>query len=122
MVEPLLRLLFFHKIGEVTMAIANDQIGLTETTLLTASAETAVLNLIMCNTTSSTVKVTVYVYASGGSAADDTTFIKDLEVAPYDTFIWAGSEKFILDTGGVISAVADTATALTITTTYKVLG
>jgi len=104
------------------MAITNSQIGNTETTILTATAETAVLNLIMCNTTASTRTVTVYAYASGGSAGDSTTIIKDYEIAPYDTFIWAGSEKFILDTSGVISAVADTAASVTLTATYKVLG
>ena len=104
------------------MAIANSQLGVTETNILTATAETAVLNLIMCNTTSSTRTVTVYAYASGGSAGDATTIVKDLEIAPYDTFIWAGSEKFILDTSGVVSALSDAATSVTLTVTYKVLG
>jgi len=104
------------------MAISNTQIGLTETTLLTATAETAVLSLLFCNTTASSVTITVYAYASGGSAGDSTTIIKNLEVAPYDTFIWSAQEKFILDTSGVVTALAGTASAVTTTVNYKVLG
>lgn len=104
------------------MAISNTQIGATETTILTATAETAVLSVVFCNTTSSAKTVTVYAYASGGSAGDSTTILKELEIAAYDTFIWTAQEKLILDTSGVISAIADTGASVTATANYKVLG
>lgn len=103
------------------MSIANVQLGTSETTILTASAETAVLSIIFCNTSSSDRTITVYAYASGGSAGDLTTIIKTYTVPAYDTFIWTGDEKLILDTSGKISGLADTASSVSATINYKVL-
>ena len=103
------------------MAIASVQLGTSATTIKTASAETAILSIVFCNITASDRTITVYAYASGGSAGDLTTIIKDLTIPAKDTFIWTGDEKLILDTSGVISGLSDAATSISVAVNYKVL-
>jgi len=103
------------------MAIANVQLGTSATAILTAASETAILSLVFCNTTASDRTITVYAYASGGSAGDLSTIIKDLTIPSKDTFIWTGDEKLILDTSGVISGLSDAATSISVAVNYKVL-
>lgn len=103
------------------MAITNVQLGTGETTILSAAAETAVLSIIFCNTTSSNKTITVYAYASGGSASDTTTIVKNYVIPAYDSFIWSANEKFILDTSGKISGLCDSATSVSATINYKAI-
>ena len=105
------------------MSLQNVQLGLTETSILTSSATevNAVLSILFCNTTASTITITVYAYPSGGSAGDGTTIIKDLEISAKDTFIWTGDEKIILGNSDVISGLADVATSVTATVNYYTL-
>jgi hypothetical protein len=102
------------------MAIYNAQLGLTATNLLTVPASTtsAVLSIIFCNTTSSARTVTAYAYPTGGSAGDSTTIAKTVSIPAYDTWIWTGLEKMILDAGGVVSALSDSAASVTATINY----
>ena len=77
----------------------------TETNILTASKESAVLSIIFCNTSVSDINITIYAYPFSSSASDTTTIIKDLTIKAKDTFIWTSDEKLILETGDIISGL-----------------
>jgi len=103
------------------MAISNIQLGVTETSLLTATLESAIISILFCNTSTTDKTVTIYAYPSGGSAGDGSTILKDLTIPAGDTFIWSGQEKIILDVGDVVSGLADVATSVTATINYKTI-
>jgi len=103
------------------MAIKNVSIGLSETIILTATAETAFLTIVFCNTGVSSRLVQLYMYPTGGSAGNGSLVLKDIGIPAGDTFVWSGTDKILLDVGGVISAIADSASDVTATVSYKVL-
>jgi len=103
------------------MTIRNVQLGLTETEILVASGETAVLAILFCNNDTVTRTITIYCYPSGGSASEATTIITSMSIACKDTWIFSGNEKLLLDTGSKITAICDLASKVTATPSYKVL-
>ena len=104
------------------MAISNTLLQTTETTLLSASSETAVLCLVFCNNDTSSRTITVYAYPSTGSGMVNTsTIVNSYTIPTLDTFIWDGNEKFILDTGGKVTATSDVANKVSVATSYKVV-
>ena len=98
----------------------NAQLGTSETTIYTPASESAVLSIIFYNSTATTKTVTCYAYPTGGSASATTTLFK-IDIAAYNTFTWSGDEKFVLATSDKISAIADTATSVSVVAVYKVL-
>ena len=103
------------------MSIKNTQILTTETILHTATGEMAILAIAFCNTTAVTKVLSLYVYPSGGGpASSGNTVLKNVSIPPEDTYLWTGDEKFILDTGDVISATGDLV-GVTATSSYKIL-
>lgn len=99
------------------MAIANQVLGATATSILTATADSAVVSIIFYNADTTTRTVTLYAYPSGGSTGDETTIAK-FDIPPEDTFIWTGDEKLMLETSGIISALCDVASKVTATINY----
>jgi hypothetical protein len=97
--------------------ITSVQLGTGETTIKQAGAsdQVGVLSLMFCNTSASTRTITCYAYASGGSAGDGTTFIKELEIDSKDTFLWTSGEKFIIENSDTITGLADAASSVTVT-------
>lgn len=96
------------------------QLGTTETTILTATAETAILSIIFYNSSATVKTVTLYLYPSGGSASATTTIAK-FDISAYNTFSWSGDEKIIVDTGSIVSALADTTASVSVTAVYKAI-
>jgi hypothetical protein len=101
------------------MSIASVQLGATETEIISPASETAILSILFCNIDSSDRTITLYAYADGGSAGDGTTILKNYIIPAYNTFIWTGDEKLVLDTDDVISGLADSASTVTATVNYK---
>lgn len=99
------------------MAIKNQIIAATETSILTATANSAVVSIIFYNADTATRTVTLYAYPSGGSAGDGSTIAK-FDIPTTDSFIWTGNEKLMLETSGVISALCDVAGKVTATINY----
>ena len=102
------------------MPIKNQVIGATATTIHTATADTAVVSVIFYNADTTTRTITLYAYPSGGSAGNGSTIAK-FDIPTTDSFIWTGDEKLMLETGGVIAAVADSAAVVTATINYLVI-
>jgi hypothetical protein len=99
------------------MAINNVVVGNTATSILTATADSAVVSIVFYNDHTSTVNLTLYAYPSGGSAGAGST-IMTVDIPTKDSFIWSSDEKFIIETDDVISAVADVDAVLTATISY----
>ena len=99
------------------MAIKNQVLGSTETSILTATGDSAVVSIMFYNADTATRTVTLYAYPTGGSAGDGSTIAK-FDIPTTDTFLWTGDEKLMLELDGVISAVCDVASEVTATINY----
>lgn len=93
-----------------------------ETTLCQAGAaeKRAVLSITFCNTTAADHTITMYAYATGGSASDSTTMIKTLTISALDSFLWSSENKFIVMNSDKMSAICDATNAVTATVNYYV--
>ena len=103
------------------MSIKNIQIGATETTLMDAAQETAILCIIFCNLDTVTRAITLYAYNAGGTAGDANTIVSEVFISPKDTWIFTGDEKLILDTGDKLTGICDVTNKVTATLSYKVI-
>ena len=88
--------------------IKNSTIGTTETAILAATADTAVVSIFFYNSGIANVLLTCYAYPQGSTAGDGTTIFQ-VSIPPKDTFIWSSDEKLLLQTNAVISAMASSA-------------
>lgn len=97
--------------------IANMQLWTTETIIKTSGvwAKEAVLSMIFCNNDTATRTITIYTYATWGTAWDSTTIIKSYSIPAGDSFIWSANEKFILENWDKISWICDVASKVTVT-------
>lgn len=101
------------------MAIQTTPVGITNTTLLTASGKTAMTFLSLCNHSTSTVKVSLHIVPAVSSPTNDNIFFKELEIVAGDTFVaYQGSEKIILGDSDYVSAVCNTAASVTAVVSY----
>jgi hypothetical protein len=87
------------------------QITDTETTLLTANSDDAIIGLRLTNITASTVTVDVYI--DKGGAGTDRYIAKDLSIPPASSVeLIQGGAKVVLQNGDVLYGLADTATSV----------
>ena len=96
--------------------IQNISIGTTNTTILTATNETAVVSIFFYNSGIANTLLTCYAYPSGNTAGDGNAIFQ-VSVSPKDTFIWSSDEKLLLQSGAIISATASNA-GITATINY----
>lgn len=99
------------------MAIAQQTILNTSTTLYTSSGTTAVTVIYICNDSASPITVQIYVVPNGGSASASTRIIKDLAIAAGDTYVM-DTERLVLDNGDSIRAIASTTSVAYATVSY----
>ena len=87
------------------------QITDSETTLLTANSDDAIIGLRLTNVTASTVTVDVYI--DKGGVGTDRYIAKDLSIPPASSveLVQAGA-KVVLQNGDVLYGLADTATSV----------
>ena len=87
------------------------QITDTETALLTANSDDAIIGLRLTNVTVSTVTVDVYI--DKGGAGTDRYIAKDLSIPPASSVeLIQGGAKVVLQNGDVLYGLADTATSV----------
>jgi hypothetical protein len=103
------------------MSIKSTQIGIANTELLLATAETALLTVTFCNTSDLACVISMHMVKNGYAVSDTNTIIKDLSIAAKDTYVWSGMDKFILDSGDFISAIAASASSIAATVSYKII-
>jgi hypothetical protein len=99
------------------MALYNTEIGESNTTLASGSGNRAITTVIVCNTTSGALDLTLYAVASGGSAGTGTMIVNALSIPAGDTVSF-DQEKIVLTTGdalvGISSGLGLTATVSTL--------
>jgi hypothetical protein len=87
------------------------QITDSETTLLNANSDDAIIGLRLTNVTASTVTVDVYI--DKGGAGTDRYIAKDLSIPPASSVeLIQGGAKVVLQNGDVLYGLADTATSV----------
>jgi hypothetical protein len=94
--------------------ITSAQLYNTDTTLYTSTNTTAITALLLCNTHTSDITVSVHVVESGGSVADNRCILKDYVIPAKDTFT-LDMEKIILDNGDFVSGIASSSSKITAT-------
>lgn len=107
------------------MAIANTQVGLTNTTLLTVPADKsyAITTLMVCNTANydsggaNDSSFDLFFVPSGQSIGATNQIVNNLNVAGADTFTF-DTEKVILDAGDKIVLVCQAPANLSATVSY----
>ena len=88
------------------MAITNFQVAATTgAAACTASAETAVTTIHICNKTDGDGTIDVYVVPNGGSVSANHLIYSQLTIKARDTYI-LDTEKMILESGAKIYIVA----------------
>lgn len=79
-----------------------------------ASATTIVDKMTATNTSAGNVLFSVNLVAVGGSASASNLIIDERAIAPNETYVCTEMAGHVLESGGFISTLADTASALTI--------
>ena len=88
------------------MAITNFQVAATTgSAAFTASAETAVTTIHICNKTDGDGTIDVYVVPNGGSVSANHLIYSQLTIKARDTYI-LDTEKMILETGAKVYIAA----------------
>lgn len=93
----------------------NAQATTTETTIYTVPASTTAIvkQIIVCNTTASAANYSISIVPSGGAAGDTNRIVKTISFAANSTTIYDLSQ--VMATGGFISILQGTASAITVT-------
>lgn len=99
------------------MAIAQATLGTSSTTLYTSSGVTAVTVIYLANSHTASVVVQLHVVQSGGTATTGNRIIKDLTIAPGDTYIM-DTERLILSNGDSIRTTANITSVVYSTISY----
>ena len=102
------------------MALFQDQLGTSVTTVFDPAAESAVTTLFLCNTHSATVTVTLYLISGAGTPDDTNAIWKDISLASKDTFAM-NNERIILAAADFIKGLASVADKVTVTGTYTTI-
>lgn len=86
-----------------------------QTTQYTATSATTIIDkMTATNTTTGNVLLSVNLVALGGSASASNLIIDERAIAPGETYVCTEIAGQVLESGGFISTLADTASALTI--------
>jgi hypothetical protein len=99
------------------MAILNTLISTTDpTTVFTATAETAVTVMYLCNHSGGDATVNVYCISDDGStgASTDNIIYSQLEITTNDTYV-ISTEKMVLDENDYLMVEANVANVITVT-------
>lgn len=99
------------------MAIAQQTILNTTTTLYTSTGVTAVTVIYIVNDSASPITLQLYVVPSGGSIGVTTRVVKDLAIAAGDTYIM-DTERLVLDNSDSIRATASVTSVAYSTISY----
>lgn len=102
------------------MAILNKVLDTVETIIFKCpfNLTTTILSIIFCNNSDSAINITLYAYPKTSSANDGTTILKNYSIPAEDTFIWSANERFILNSGDIISGVAGVSGVITSTINF----
>lgn len=89
------------------MAIAQNVISTTESTLYTSNGTSAVTAMYFMNNHTETIVIQIHVVTDGNTIANSNKIIKDLSIAAGDTYV-IDTERLVLDNGDSIRSISDT--------------
>ena len=100
------------------MAIAQQTVGTSATTIYTSSGNSATTAIFLMNNNAAARTVQIYVVPNGDSVGTSTKIIKDLVIDAADTYI-INTEKLVLANGDKIHVVtSDDDTSVYATVSY----
>ena len=99
------------------MAIAQQLVGNTATTIYTSSGSSATTVIFFMNDNASARTLDVYIVPNGDSAGTSTQIIKSLSIDAADTYI-LNIEKIVLGNGDTIQATASATSSIYATVSY----
>jgi hypothetical protein len=99
------------------MAIAQQTVGNTATTLYTSSGVTATTAIYFMNDDVSSVTIQIHVVKDGDVASTSNKIVKDLSITAADTYV-IDTERLILEDGDSIQASASTDAVVHATLSY----
>jgi|DEB0MinimDraft_3_1074331.scaffolds.fasta_scaffold02623_5 hypothetical protein len=99
------------------MAIAQQLVSNSATTIYTSSGSSATTVIFFMNNDASARTLDVYVVPNGGSAGTSTQIIKNLSIDAADTYI-LNIEKIVLSNGDTIQATASAINSIYATVSY----
>jgi len=104
------------------MAINNNTVGDTDTSLFLSVGESAITLMSFCNTSIADRTLSIHIVRNSQSASNSNIFIKDIVIPISDSYIaYQGGEKIILSDGDYISAITDSAGDITAIISYVVI-
>lgn len=99
------------------MAIAQELVSNSATTIYTSSGNSATTCIFFMNDNASARTLDVYIVPNGDSAATTTQIIKSLSIDAGDTYI-LNAEKIVLADGDTIQATASATSSIYATVSY----
>lgn len=99
------------------MAIVNTSLATSAANIYASSGNSVVVTVYLCNTDTVARTVNMYLVPAAGTAGAANQIIKDLSLAPSDTYIM-NTERLVLANGEMLQADADANSVVTATVSY----
>lgn len=99
------------------MAIVNTSLATSAANIYASSGNSVVVTVYLCNTDTVSRSVSMYLVPAAGTASSSNIIIKDLVIAPSDTYIM-NTERLVLANGEMLQASANTNAVITATVSY----
>jgi len=99
------------------MALAQQTLGLTPTTIFSSTGTTTTTAVYFMNDSAGTVNIQVYLVISGASAGTTNKIMKDLPISAGDTYV-LDTERLVLSDGDTIQAQSDVDAVVQCTVSY----
>lgn len=93
------------------MAISQQEVGATATTVYTSTNTTAITAMFFMNDNAAARTLTIHVVKNGDSASTANTIVKNINIDPADTYV-INTEKLVLDNGDTIQCTASAASSI----------
>jgi hypothetical protein len=99
------------------MALSQQLVGTSATTVYTSSGDSATTSIFLMNDNAASRTVQVYLVPNGGTAGVTNQIIKDLAIDGADTYI-IQNEKIVLANGDTIQVTASATNSIYATVSY----
>jgi hypothetical protein len=99
------------------MAILNSSLATSAANIYASSGNSVVVTVYLCNTDTVARSVNMYLVPTAGTASSSNIIIKDLVIAPSDTYIM-NTERLVLANGEMLQADANANAVITATVSY----
>ena len=99
------------------MAIVNTSLATSAANIYASSGNSVVVTVYLCNTDTVARTVNLFLVQNAGTASSSNQIIKDLTIAPSDTYIM-NTERLVLGNGEMLQGNASSNSVITATVSY----